>query len=286
MSATGLKTARTISISGDGTGSTSFDGTGNANIVLSNVSATGLKTARTISISGDGTGSTSFDGTGNANIALSNVSASSCTGNSATATKLATARTISISGDGTGSTVFDGTGNANIAISVNNADRITTNGVPGFVWGQTGVATQGWVAGVSSETAVKIASNGTIGQVWGQTGETTQGWVSSGGIRDFVTFIPSANTYAPMIKMSQPTALTNMTIYCQNESGTLTNPTTSFTVAVLVNGSTVYTSSSITTATTDLSININVATGDSLTVKTSTNFVVGGGVSVSFKGTV
>lgn len=71
--ATKLATARTISISGHASGSTSFDGSGNADISLTvahAAQAAKLQTARTISISGNANGSTSFDGSGNADLPL------------------------------------------------------------------------------------------------------------------------------------------------------------------------------------------------------------------------
>ena len=158
--ATKLVTARTISLTGDATGSTSFDGSANASITATVSQAAKLKTPRTISLSGDVSGSTSFDGSANATIAttvnnaakLNNYSPSTTptansipvrdangrlvgdiTGNAATATsassadtattatKLATARTLALSGDVTGSASFDGSANATISATVNNA---------------------------------------------------------------------------------------------------------------------------------------------------------------------
>ena len=68
-----LQTARTISITGDVSGSTTFDGSSDVSISASvsggNAStASQLQTARTISITGDVTGSTTFDGSSNASI--------------------------------------------------------------------------------------------------------------------------------------------------------------------------------------------------------------------------
>ncbi len=78
--ATTLETARTI-------GGTSFDGSSNISVALSDT-ATALATARTI-------GGVSFDGTANINLAGVNIAGTQDTsGNAATATALETARTI------------------------------------------------------------------------------------------------------------------------------------------------------------------------------------------------
>lgn len=189
-----LATARTIAVSGDGSFSTSFDGSANVNatftlansgvvagtypkvqvdakgrviagsaLLASDVptlnqnttgnaaTATKLATARTIGVSGDATGSGSFDGSANLSFAVtlanSGVTAGTypkvtvdakgrvtagaallaadiptlnqnTTGNAATATKLATVRTLSLSGDATGSVSFDGSADATISVTV------------------------------------------------------------------------------------------------------------------------------------------------------------------------
>ena len=114
--ATRLATPRTISLTGGVTGSTTFDGSGNASIaatVAGNApSATRLATPRTISLTGGATGSVSFDGSNNVSLATT------LSGNAPTATRLATPRTISLTGGVTGSTTFDGSGNASIAATI------------------------------------------------------------------------------------------------------------------------------------------------------------------------
>jgi|GEM_PF-6972054 len=99
--------------------------------------ATKLQTARTIALSGDASGSASFDGTGNVTIpvvvaddshshTIANVDGLQAaldaklptTGTAPAATKLATARTIALTGDATGSASFDGTANATITVVV------------------------------------------------------------------------------------------------------------------------------------------------------------------------
>ena len=105
-----------------------------------------LATARTITLTGDATGSTTFDGSANVSIAVTVTDAShahtianvdglqtalngklSTTGTAAAATKLATARTISLSGDATGSTSFDGSGNATIDVTIGNVNNKITS---------------------------------------------------------------------------------------------------------------------------------------------------------------
>ncbi|WP_213334311.1 pyocin knob domain-containing protein [Enterococcus casseliflavus] len=118
--ATRLATARTISLTGGVTGSTTFDGSGNASIaatVAGNApSASRLATPRTISLTGGATGSVSFDGSNNVSLATT------LSGNAPTATRLATPRMISLTGGVTGSTNFDGSGNASIAATVDVID--------------------------------------------------------------------------------------------------------------------------------------------------------------------
>ncbi|WEL48795.1 hypothetical protein P0G38_06970 [Enterococcus casseliflavus] len=120
QSASRLAAARTISLTGGVTGSTTFDGSGNASIaatVAGNApSASRLATPRTISLTGGATGSVSFDGSNNVSLATT------LSGNAPTATRLATPRTISLTGGVTGSTNFDGSGNASIAATVDVID--------------------------------------------------------------------------------------------------------------------------------------------------------------------
>lgn len=64
-----LATARTISLTGDVTGSVSFDGSANAAIAATGVQAAKLKTARAINLTGAITGTANFDGSAAVNIA-------------------------------------------------------------------------------------------------------------------------------------------------------------------------------------------------------------------------
>jgi hypothetical protein len=117
-----LTTARTLSLSGDASGSIPFDGSTNVSLTVSNVQATQLKTARTIALSGNCNGSISFDGTENV-IIPTTVSLST------QANTLSTARTITISGDAVNQGAapsFNGSANVNIPITVSKADQLRT----------------------------------------------------------------------------------------------------------------------------------------------------------------
>ena len=112
-------------------------------------SAGKLTTARTISLTGAVTGSSSFDGSGNLSIATTvnhthNYAGSSSAGGAATsALKLTTARTISLTGSVTGSGTFDGSGNLSIATTTNhnhNSSYVTALGTSGnyLTWTKNG----------------------------------------------------------------------------------------------------------------------------------------------------
>jgi hypothetical protein len=119
-----------------------------SNITGNAATASALFTGRNISMSGDVTGSASFNGSANISIncdisgaalpaanltgtisvaRLPSYITASVTGNAGSATKLQTARTISLGGDITGSASFDGSGNITITTSVGN-DNHTHDG--------------------------------------------------------------------------------------------------------------------------------------------------------------
>ena len=114
-----LATARQISLTGDASGSTSFDGSQDVSIntTVSNATqASKLATARQISLTGDASGSASFDGS-------QDISISTTVSNATQASKLATARQISLTGDASGSTSFDGSQDVSINTTVSNATQ-------------------------------------------------------------------------------------------------------------------------------------------------------------------
>lgn len=146
-----LQTARTITLTGDATGSTSFNGSANVSIAVDVNTASKLATARTITLTGDASGSASFDGSANISIPVtiandSHTHATSASSNATTnltitaggttatiadlyatyADRLRTARTISLTGDATGSASFNGAANISIPVTVANDSHTHT----------------------------------------------------------------------------------------------------------------------------------------------------------------
>ena len=132
-----LKTARTIALSGDVTGSVSFDGSANKTI-----SATLANSGVTADSYGPSANSSpahgesfvipeiTVDAKGRVTSATERTitlpsAASSVTGNAGTADKLKTARTISLNGGATGSTTFDGSADATINVTALDGSKIT-----------------------------------------------------------------------------------------------------------------------------------------------------------------
>ena len=132
--ATRLATARTIALSGDATGSASFNGSANATIATtlanSGVAAGSYGPTANATPAAGATFSVpqvTVDAKGRVTSAVTRTvkipaAPTSVSGNAGTATKLATARTISLTGDATGSTTFDGSANRSITVSVSHAD--------------------------------------------------------------------------------------------------------------------------------------------------------------------
>lgn len=126
-----LSTARTIAISGDVTGSASFNGSANATIAATlansgvDVGSYGQSSAATLTFGGSFiVPRVTFDAKGRATSATQYTvklpaAPTSVTGNAGTATKLQTARTIAITGDATGTaTAFDGSKNVTITATI------------------------------------------------------------------------------------------------------------------------------------------------------------------------
>ena len=173
--ATRLAAARTISLTGDVTGSKDFDGSANAAITATLVNS-GV-TAGAYGPDADVTPafSTTFkvpyikvDSKGRVTQAATHTvklpaAPVNITGNAATATKLATARTISLTGDVTGSKDFDGSANATITATLVNS------GVGAGSYGPSSNATPGYGATfqvpyftVDSKGRVTAASTKTV----------------------------------------------------------------------------------------------------------------------------
>ena len=156
--ATKLQTARTITINGDASGSTTFDGSANAALTV-NLAASGVtagsytnanitvdskgrittvangtsavssvagKTGDVTLTSADITDASSSNGNGtlvkrdaSGGFAAGTITAA-LSGNASTATKLQTARAIALSGDATGTASFDGSADASLAVALSN----------------------------------------------------------------------------------------------------------------------------------------------------------------------
>lgn len=123
-----LSTARTISTTGDGTWSVSFDGSTNASgaFTLANSGATaGTYTKVTVDAKGRVTTGGALSVADIPSLDAAKITSGTLTvgtsGNAGTSTKLATARTISATGDGTWSVSFDGSANATGAFTLSNS---------------------------------------------------------------------------------------------------------------------------------------------------------------------
>lgn len=138
--ATALATSRTLSVSGDATGSASFDGTGNADIALTiasgavdnamlandgfslqvdSVSQEDINLGDSLNfISGQDIDIAYNTTTNQLSIALESEIDSDTTGNAATASAWASARTLSLGGDLGGSVSIDGSANATLTATI------------------------------------------------------------------------------------------------------------------------------------------------------------------------
>lgn len=130
-SATKLKNARTINISGDATGTAqSFDGTGNVTIPIDVKKSAALDSTNI----GDATHPVYFNNEGkpvevNQKIANDTTGKADTAGTADEAIKLQNSRTISIAGDATGSASFDGSENATITVDVNHAAALDSKNI-------------------------------------------------------------------------------------------------------------------------------------------------------------
>jgi sulfur transfer protein SufE len=137
--ATKLATARSIALTGDATGSASFDGSANASIAttlasVATAGTTGETAAKTLAFGGtfvapqitiDAKGRTT---TVTGRTMTMPAAPTSVSGNAGTATKLATARAISLTGDATGTANFDGSAAASIATTLATVATAGTTG--------------------------------------------------------------------------------------------------------------------------------------------------------------
>ncbi len=176
-----LATARTIAVSGDGSFSTSFDGSANVNATFT-LANSGVVAGTYPKVQVDAKGRV---------IAGSALLASdvptlnqNTTGNAATATKLATARTLSLSGDATGSVSFDGSADATISVTVaDNSHAHTIANVTGLQTALNGkqATITGAISGLVSTnlTALTVAVSDANGKlISGGASATEVGYLS------------------------------------------------------------------------------------------------------------
>lgn len=124
--ASALETARTIALTGDVTGSVSFDGSGNVSIsttIAGGTAATAdaLTTARTITLSGDVTGAVDFDGSADVTITTAVADNSVDLGTHTTGNYVAT-----VADAGNGNLTISGSGSETAAVTVDLADSGVT----------------------------------------------------------------------------------------------------------------------------------------------------------------
>lgn len=218
--ATNLVTPRTISLSGDVTGSVSFDGSGNADIaatIAANSIALGTDTtgnyAASVGVSGNGLTITGAAGEGtaftvnsnatNANTASTlvfrdasgNFSAgtisAALSGNASTATALQTARTIAISGAVTGTaTSFDGSANISINATALAAGNLSGT-IPSAVLGTSSVYIGTTAVALNRATAALALTGVSID---GNAGTVTNGVYTTGSYADPAWITSLANS--------------------------------------------------------------------------------------------
>lgn len=209
--------------------------------------ATKLQTARTISLTGDVSGSASFDGSSNVSISATVADNShnhsnylTTTGTAAAATKLATARTIALSGDVTGSTTFNGTTNVTITATVANdshthSDSTITSLAASKITGTLPVAHGG--TGVTS----LVGSSGLLGKLHTTSSDSdssvstyicsfSSNWAKGGyiplnNLRSLIGAAASSHTHS-YLPLSGGTLTGYMTLHHTNFSSTVTPSST------------------------------------------------------------
>lgn len=129
--ASALETARTIALTGDVTGSVSFDGSGNVSIsttIAGGTAATAdaLTTARTIALSGDVTGTVDFDGSEDVTITTTVAANSVALGTDTTGNYVAT-----LADAGSGNITIANSGAESAAVTIDLADSGVTAGTVG-----------------------------------------------------------------------------------------------------------------------------------------------------------
>jgi phage-related tail fiber protein len=204
--ATALQTARTIAISGDSTGSVSFDGSANATIsaTLANSGATaGTYTKVTINAKGLVTTATTLSAADIPSHDATKITTGTLSvPTTGSAASLTTARTIAISGDASGSVSFDGSANATISATLANS---------------------GAVAGTYAVSTVVIDSKGRVTSA--SSGLSTQVGIAAAGLSQAAATgltvalnVISTSTAGSATGVRLMTASTGLLVYVINES--------------------------------------------------------------------
>lgn len=115
-----LTTPRNITLSGNASGSTLFDGSSDVSISVSDVVAKRLENPVTISLTGGASGSASFDGSGN--ITIDTTVSVDVPGSVEEAERLKTSRKIELTGDVSGETMFDGSNDVTIDTTIDSSE--------------------------------------------------------------------------------------------------------------------------------------------------------------------
>ena len=95
-------------------------------------------------------------------------------------------------------------------------------------------------------------------------------------------FIPAGLTYSPCIVIPRNVDITHYYTQCQSDTGTAQNPT-SLTFSIYKNGSSDYTSSAITTASTNGAITKTANAGDNIYCVVSNTTGLTGGIAITLK---
>lgn len=180
-----LSSAVTVQLTGDVTGSATFQNAGDTATISTTIAADSValgtdttgnyaasvaNTDNNIVVTGSAGEGTAFT------VGLAGTISSDTTGNAATATQLATARNITLSGDVSGTASFDGTGDASITATIQ-ADSValgtdTTGNYAAAVTGTTNEIEITGSAGEGTTFQVGLPDNVTIGNNLTVTGNT------------------------------------------------------------------------------------------------------------------
>lgn len=134
-------TARTLSLSGDASGSVSIDGSQDVTLPVSAMQAGKWATPRALTLSGDASGSVTMDGSANVTLAVTNTQAA----------KWKTARRLSLTGAVTGSASINGASDVSITTNMGSSSNMVPN------W-------NGWL--FSNDVTYTASTNGYITCEW------------------------------------------------------------------------------------------------------------------------